>query len=90
MVIPSKTSNLGAVVYPLPTELIPIDLIDARFSIVIICGNPTVGLNVGSDGKSNPISLIWTLLIWPIDSLSTLTRAPFPVSDKMVVIPGTE
>ena len=90
MVIPSKTRSFGAVVYPLPTELIPMDLIDARFSIVIIWGNPTLGLNVGSDGKSNPISLIWTLLIFPIESLSTLIRAPFPVSDVIVAIPGTE
>ena len=89
MVIPSKTRSFGAVVYPLPTELIPMDLIDARFSIVIIWGNPTLGLNVESDGKSNPISLIWTLLILPMDSPSTLIRAPFPVSDVIVVIPGT-
>ena len=76
-------------VYPLPTELIPIDLIDAKFSIVIIWGNPTLGLKVVSDGKLYPISLRWTLLILPIESALTSIRAPFPVSETIVVIPGT-
>ena len=90
MVIPSKTSNLGEVAYPLPTEAIPIDLIDARFSIFIIWGNPTVGLKVVSDGKLYPTSLILVFLICPIVFALTLIRAPFPVSERIVVIPGTE
>ena len=61
LVTPSNTSKSGATPYPLPTEDIPIDLITASLSIVTSWGNPTLGLNVLSDGKLYPISLIFVL-----------------------------
>ena len=90
LVIPSNTLRVGAIAYPLPTEDIPIDSIRARLSIVIIWGNPTLGLNVLSEGKLYPISLISVLLIFPIVVLEASAIAFLPISEVIVEIPGKE
>ena len=81
LVFPSKTISFGGVLYPLPNEDIPMDSKDRRASIFIICGIPTLGLNVKSEGKSNPISLIFTDLILPIEVPEDSNIAPVPTPD---------
>ena len=49
-VTPSKTTRLGFWIYPLPKEVIPIDLNPVRGVILNICGNITSGCKVTSDG----------------------------------------
>jgi hypothetical protein len=80
-VFPSNTISLGAEVYPLPNEDIPIDSKDERGSTSITCGIAALGLIVKSDGKSNPISLIFTDLILPIEVLESFNIAPVPIPD---------
>ena len=89
-VFPSKTSSLGAELYPLPKDETPTKSKDARESIFIICGNAALGLTVLSEGKSNPISLIWVFLILPIDLLEASIIAPFPIKELIVEIHGNE
>ena len=90
LVTPSKTLSVGATAYPLPTELIPIDLIFANLSIVTIWGNATLGLRVLSEGKLYPILLIFTFPIFPIVSLETSRTAFLPYPEVIVVTPGSE
>ena len=55
-----------------------------------IWGKEELGLTVLSDGKSNPISLIFVFLIFPIELLETSRIAPDPESVKIFAIPGRE
>ena len=68
--------------------MIPIDLMVEKSSISIIWGNPTLGCNVLSVGKLNPIFWIVPFLIWPIFLLSTLNIALEPNVDVIVEIVG--
>ena len=90
LVFPSKTSNCGAAVYPLPREFIPIDSKEARVSISSIVPKLTSALTVVSTGKLYPILSILVLVTLPIVELATLTIAPAPVPELTVVIPGRE
>ena len=90
LVLPSKTSKVGALIYPRPAEEIPTDSSLARASKVNTWGKFVVGLNVGSEGKSNPISLILVFLIHPIEVLKGLIIAFVPVREATEVIPGNE
>ena len=83
LVFPSKTTNFGAELYPLPKEEIPIESNDAKGSTFAIWGRETLGLIVWSQGKSNPISLILVLFILPIDWLCTSNNAWDP-SDELI------
>ena len=78
LVTPSNTKSVGATAYPLPTEDIPIKSIFANLSIVTIWGNATLGLNVLSEGKLYPISLIFVFLIPPIVLLEASRTALTP------------
>ena len=49
-VLPSTTINFGGILNPLPKEVIPIDSTEARESILIVCGNKTLGFKVLSEG----------------------------------------
>ena len=49
LVFPSRTTKLGAVLYPLPKEVIPMDSNPVNGSILNVCGSLTVGLSVKSD-----------------------------------------
>ena len=59
-------------------------------STFAICGRETIGLIVKSDGKSNPISLIFVFLIFPIDVLDGSSKAPVPIPEFILVIDGNE
>ena len=56
LVLPSKTTSLGALTYPLPTEVIATDSNPVWELISTICGRAVVGLTVLSTWKLNPIS----------------------------------
>ena len=90
LVLPSKTSKVGALIYPRPAEEIPTVSNLARASKNNTWGKFVEGLNVGSDGKSNPISLTLLFLILPIEVLNGLIIAPVPVNEAIEVIPGKE
>ena len=51
-VFPSKKSNSGAELYPLPPETISILSNLANESTLMICGKEALGFSVPSDGKS--------------------------------------
>ena len=87
-VFPSNTISFGAEVYPFPNEDIPIESKDERESTLITCGIATLGTIVKSDGKSNPISLIFIDLILPIEVLEGCSIASDPIPD--VKIPNVE
>ena len=89
-VFPSKTMSFGAEVYPLPNEDIPIDSKDERGSTFTTCGIDTLGLIVKSEGKSKPISLIFTDLILPIEVLEGSNISPVPIPDVTLKICGRE
>ena len=90
LVDPSKTNKVGALIYPLPTEVIPTDsILESEFKNNVWC-NIVDGIKVLSDGKSNRIALTLVDLIWPIEVLIGLTIAPLPVIDATEVIPGNE
>ena len=89
-VTPSNTKSVGATAYPLPTEVIPIELILANLSIVTIWGNATLGLNGLSEGKLYPISVIFTFPIFPISLLEISRTAFLPYPEVIVVTPGRE
>ena len=89
-VFPSNTISFGAEVYPLPNEDIPIDSKDERGSTFTTCGIATLGLIVKSEGKSNPISLIFIDLILPIEVLEGSNIAPVPIPDVTLKICGRE
>ena len=94
LVTASITTGFGATVYPLPADTIPTESRELNDSITTIWGMLVLGFSVGSDGKSNPISIILVVLIFPIDWLSTDIIAPEPVlvvpTPTMVEIPGRE
>ena len=90
LVLPSKTSNVGGLIYPLPADEIPTENTLDRLSKNSTWGKFVVGLKVVSDGKSYPISLILLFLIVPILAVYGLSIAPLPVNDATEVIPGKE
>ena len=50
LVTPSRTTKLGVWIYPLPKEVIPIDLNPVRGVILRTWGNISSGCKVESDG----------------------------------------
>ena len=89
-VLLSTTTRSGELIYPFPTEDIPIDSIEYNGSILTIWGIITDGLNVLSDGKLYPILSIDIFLILPIVWLEASTTALIPNDEVIVDIPGKE
>ena len=89
-VLLSTTTRSGELIYPFPTEDIPIDSIEYNGSILTIWGIITDGLNVLSDGKLYPILSIDIFLILPIVWLEASTTALIPNDEVIVDMPGKE
>ena len=64
--------------YPLPKDVIPIDLNVANGSIFTVCGKRTFGLKVVSLGKLNPIFSNLADFNFPIVELEASKIAPDP------------
>ena len=86
LVEPSTTISSGGKLNPLPNEEIFFSPNEYSALILTACGKRSLGFNVLSAGKLNPISSIFVDLIIPIVELVASNTAPDPAVPFTVVM----
>ena len=90
LVLPSITTNLGSIEYPLPKEVIPTESNVARVSTLIVCGRRIFGFNVWSDGRSNPMLFNLNDFSPPTFDPDASKIAPVPARESTLLTEGSE